>query len=321
MKPLMPLLALLSALTAAPARSEDPTWFEVEVLVFSRPDNSGEIWDADRRPVKLGNSRDLLGPVMMPDLSQFQAALAECDASEWLLDPQGCESRQQLTPSFPDRLPVQAAAETAGDPLAGDPFLLTAEQLEFGDARRQIGAKGGHQILLHTGWQMPVYGRRQAQPFHLYGGRNFGERFDAEGHLHPPEDDLLSQFDFFTGFSPSSGAQADPVWELNGWLRIYLDHFLFIETRLDLRQEGKRVWKTESLEQDPDALTADVAVEEEAEPFLLTIPLEQNRRVRSREIHYFDHPQLGLVVQIRRMTQPEAVAPEAEVTPQATLNP
>ncbi|ADN76715.1 conserved hypothetical protein [Ferrimonas balearica DSM 9799] len=315
MKFLLPAMALLASVTSPLALAEDPTWFEVEVAVFTRPDNSGEIWDQDQPVLTQGNTRDLIGPALLPDLSQFEAALAECDANEWLMDPAGCQAREDsATPSLPSRLPVVATADQAGDPLKGQPYLLTSAQLQFNDALSQLNRQRGYKILLHTGWQMPVYGRRQAQPFALYGGVNFGERFRMDGHLKAPDDELLSQFNFLTGFAPSSqGSEA--VWQLNGWLRIYLDHFLFIETKLDLREEGERRWSATSLEADSGALAADVTVAEESEPFLLTIPLEQNRRVRSREIHYFDHPKMGLIVQIRRMEQPQPSEPSASANP------
>ena len=41
-------------------------------------------------------------------------------------------------------------------------------------------------------------------------------------------------------------------------------------------------------------------------PYLMSIPLEQNRRVKSDEIHYLDHPEMGMVIQIRKMAQPNA---------------
>lgn len=40
-------------------------------------------------------------------------------------------------------------------------------------------------------------------------------------------------------------------------------------------------------------------------PFLFALPLTQNRRLRSEQIHYFDHPNMGLVLQIRKMVQPD----------------
>ena len=45
-------------------------------------------------------------------------------------------------------------------------------------------------------------------------------------------------------------------------------------------------------------------------PELKTIRFEQNRRVISKEIHYFDHPYMGMIVQIRPFNVPE---PEVEV--------
>ncbi len=110
------------------------------------------------------------------------------------------------------------------------------------------------------------------------------------------------------------------MWQLNGWIKIYLEHYLFIETRLDLREQGERVWTVESLERNPNALDGEVVEMEEREPFLMTIPLDQNRRVRSREIHYFDHPKMGLIVQIRRMDQPQ-LADSGVTEADAPVNP
>ncbi|MBY5922222.1 CsiV family protein [Ferrimonas balearica] len=320
MKYLLPLLAVLTSVTSPSALAEDPTWFEVELAVFARPDHSGEIWDQEQPQVKLGNAQDLIGPVLLPDLSQFEAALSECDSSEWLLDPTGCQARQDNAQvQMPSRLPSQAVAMQAGNPLSGQPYLLTAEQLQFNDALNQLSRQSGYQVLLHSGWQMPVYGRRAAQPFAIYGGINFGDRFRLDGHPRLAEDDLLSQLSLLTQFAPQArGPEA--VWQLNGWIKIYLEHFLFIETRLDLREQGERVWTVESLERDPNALEGDVTEVEEREPFLMTIPLEQNRRVRSREIHYFDHPKMGVIVQIRRMDQPQSAEVNATET-DAPVNP
>lgn len=320
MKYLLPLLAVLTSITSPLAQAEDPTWFEVELAVFARPDQSGEIWDQDQSQVRLGNSRDLIGPVLLPDLSQFEAALSECDSDEWLLDPKGCQTRQDnARVAMPAHLPSQAVATQPGTPASGQPYLLTAEQLQFNDALNQLSRKPGYEVLLHTGWQMPVYGRREAQPFSLYGGKNFGDRFRLDGHPRVAEDDLLSQLSLLTRFAPVSNGP-EPVWQLNGWIKIYLEHYLFIETRLDLREQGERVWTVESLERNPNALDGEVVEMEEREPFLMTIPLDQNRRVRSREIHYFDHPKMGLIVQIRRMDQPQ-LADSGVTEADAPVNP
>jgi len=63
----------------------------------------------------------------------------------------------------------------------------------------------------------------------------------------------------------------------------------------------------------------DIEGKKQLAPYLESIPLIQNRRVRSGEIHYFDHPQLGVVMQIRKMAQPTNVKP-IDLTERATTS-
>jgi len=125
-----------------------------------------------------------------------------------------------------------------------------------------------------------------------------------------------------------------PLWQLDGAIKIYLNRFLFIENNFELRTPGQR-----TVTFDPIALTVPVPEEEQeiidspitdgsislvsaptVEPTLEPVLIEpavavpttkqvawlnssqlvQNRRVRSKEIHYFDHPRFGMVIQIRR---------------------
>ena len=44
-----------------------------------------------------------------------------------------------------------------------------------------------------------------------------------------------------------------------------------------------------------------------------SIRFQQNKRVRSNEIHYFDHPYMGMIVQIRRHEQSEPELEEESV--------
>ncbi|QYJ76671.1 peptidoglycan binding protein CsiV [Shewanella sp. FJAT-52076] len=128
----------------------------------------------------------------------------------------------------------------------------------------------------------------------------------------------------------------EPVWQLDGLLNIYLSHYLYIETDLVLRTPGTRkvavedeVLQSQSDSQAAGASTAktDRQIAFEEQPFLFAIPLMQNRRVRSGQVHYFDHPKLGMVIQIRKMAQPTgavdveepATEPEGDDTPEADV--
>ena len=124
----------------------------------------------------------------------------------------------------------------------------------------------------------------------------------------------------------NSHAIVPPVWQLDGLLKIYLRRFLFIEADFDFRQPGHRVLSDADkihlmalLENEQHTLAQTFSLntmgEETAEEpnmipatvgWLNSSHFKQNRRVRSNEIHYFDHPQGGLVIQIRRIEKPQS---------------
>ncbi|QSX38567.1 peptidoglycan binding protein CsiV [Shewanella sedimentimangrovi] len=115
---------------------------------------------------------------------------------------------------------------------------------------------------------------------------------DTEGTTTEPQSQALAKSD------------PEPVWQLDGTLNIYLSHYLYIETDLRLRTPGTRQVPQLSMTVDDVPTTTDMSPQMEQQAFLYAISMVQNRRVRSGEIHYFDHPKLGMVVQIRKMAQP-----------------
>ncbi|NMP33495.1 hypothetical protein HII17_18260 [Thalassotalea sp. M1531] len=84
-------------------------------------------------------------------------------------------------------------------------------------------------------------------------------------------------------------------WFLDGYFKLHLNHYLFITADFNIAVPNNK---------------ANKQLNEKNVPFKL-IPFKQNKRVISKEIHYFDHPYMGMVVQIRRYKKPE---PELEIT-------
>ncbi|MCY7294222.1 CsiV family protein [Alteromonas sp. a30] len=99
----------------------------------------------------------------------------------------------------------------------------------------------------------------------------------------------------------------EQVWELDGRFKLYLQNigrvpYLHIDSHLNYRQP--MVLDDMLL---PEAFRAEALAEEgSAQPryFLKPYPFMQLRRVISNQIHYFDHPMFGMVVQIRRYRLP-----------------
>jgi len=83
-------------------------------------------------------------------------------------------------------------------------------------------------------------------------------------------------------------------WLLDGFFKVHLDHYLYITA--DFNIVNKLINNTQSVTSDEDNIKL--------------INFSQNRRVITGEVHYFDHPYLGMVVQIRRF-DPTKPADEA----------
>lgn len=158
-------------------------------------------------------------------------------------------------------------------------------------------------------WQQNMQSRRQAKPMRIIGGRDFSKQFSYHGQevsKAPAEQSRASgAYSALGAFNTQT--QVQPVWELDGAINIYLSHYLYIETDVFLRKITRKLMDPHHGE--ISGLSGTQAVQKVMMPFLQTIPLQQNRRVRSGQIHYFDHPQMGIVMQIRKMEQPRDQKP------------
>ncbi len=73
-------------------------------------------------------------------------------------------------------------------------------------------------------------------------------------------------------------------WFLDGFFKVHLDHYLYITA--DFNVLGQSLVKSTNNDSDKVDVRA--------------INFSQNKRVITGEIHYFDHPYIGMIVQIRR---------------------
>ncbi len=350
------LLLLLIAYSAALAADDDLRWYQVEVVIFDRPDLevglASEHWPVDPGWPKLaqGVELDPLGEQTAPGAPRYPAldlTLAELnDAVDrlqgkgyrvlahrlWvqptlagerphpalITDPDAPDRYQPLRylpeyqpepRPFPDQEAFQAAeAETApaaapetAEPLAAPEVLPSDTVLEL-----EGGAIG----------TLPLVDPQLGQPVEPEALAEGGDAL-LVSHLGPPQKRLF------------------------GTIRLRRSRYLHLELDLLYRPEPERLaaaWPQPPLtsaetETAPEAPTspaapaeADLAEEEEAaaadqlDPWSVNgFRLHQKRRIRSRELHYFDHPLFGVLAQVRPVDGPprpasdEADADEAAV--------
>lgn len=98
-----------------------------------------------------------------------------------------------------------------------------------------------------------------------------------------------------------------PIWEIDGTIKVFLKYinrvpYLHVDGEMFYRQPVPLSYF--SSEESSSSLTAGQPSRTEYK--LVSVPLAEQRRVISTQLHYFDHPLFGFVVQVRRYNRPGA---------------
>lgn len=185
-------------------------------------------------------------------------------------------------------LPVPLAGQAGADPRLAP--LPPANYRLLAEAER-IAADANYELLLHTGWRQAGLAREQSIPLRLYA-------VSADSATAAE-----------TVIDPAAPAAADPAAlesprpRLDGTLRLILARYLHLEADLQYRAASDAAPPADtgffSL---PDATPAEQPV----------YRMNESRRMRSREVHYLDHPMFGVIALVTPYEQPAAApAPTA----------
>lgn len=219
--------------------------------------------------------------------------------------------------------PVVIDGEGGDINSASRAFLQPASTHELTETRQQLSRKGLAEPLLHMAWRQPVFTEQHNYQLRLFGGQQFSQQFRYDGYLRTEStpkpimdqqlsvaniEQLLARIESQPNlFSQSrqdwparlpTAQQLDNVWELDGLLHIFLiGNYLHIDHRLNFREPSELALTPLTLKEQAVAILND---QPKQQPFLRSYHFDQRRRVISHETHYFDHPKVGMIVQIRR---------------------
>lgn len=237
-----------------------------------------------------------------------------------------------------ERSPIQVTAGGGNIYTADIPFLISEENLDLQGVRERLTSRPGVEPLLHTAWRQPVFGRTSGRKTRLFGGENFTGRFSYDGFAIPEEEptelrlpqtpeiaeeanemqsiervlQAIEQGDFsfrhtahsesgallLPELQPMPAGVPEEVWEFDGLMHIYLvGNFLHIDSEFNLREPVPVSLQGSRPEQQ---LQRWYLNEPEEAEFLRGYYFKQLRRVISHQLHYFDHPRFGVLVEIRR---------------------
>lgn len=317
--PLTLAIAAVAACLALPARAASPDlpdpaeleaflhdrYFEVEFFVFERPDvldfANGEILTLNRpRALPRGiRSQDYPSPVPWTSpIDRLTRACLTFPTVTWELvpeeaidvtDPLGQTLVEPGEEPMADTLPESVPVPGIEPVLEPDPmldFLTRVSEFErtlqengqrwqapdtFQLAREaaRIERRGSGRILFHGRWLQAVPPREQPDPILVTGGES----------LRPPL----------------------PARELMGSVGVTLGRYLHFRADLFFHGPG--------LGLEPAAAPMTAGGEAILMPARQTesgyMVLSESRRMRSEELHYLDHPKLGLVVRIDPVRFPD----------------
>lgn len=325
----------LSGLLFGQSANEQPRWYQVELIVFSRTEMTAESWP-EEPGLKYSE----------PVVELKPAAASEVVLDEWLADidnslpiVQQAIEEDDTNDETNDDIPPASIAIVAPEPiliqLPQQPFtLLDDSQLQLTDMAKRIARQSDFQQLFHGAWRQPIAARKTAENILIRGGKQYDDHYELEGsislglerYLHIDTDLWLSTFvataeqhNYFWARLPK------PPTPLNAELEIQPnDSFSLDNTFTDTSAQGRLQPSMPSYDNFFDDLTTtSYAVER-------TIALRQQRRMRSNELHYIDHPLLGVVIKITPYEFPvmetaedeESAMPAVSIdTPAKDLNP
>ncbi|NOH70993.1 hypothetical protein F0225_06515 [Vibrio pectenicida] len=188
--------------------------------------------------------------------------------------------------------------------------LLPSSSYKLNPQVQKLKSHAGFKILSHMAWRQGDGNRYVAPTFRIKAGRDFSGQFNSDGS--PKGTNLGTEI--IDGVTEESISR--PLYELDGKLQIYVEHYLYADVQLDMRAPSTHEVKledtpliftqlsdSEQTETVQAGLMEDITPKVHTEQFLKSYRMDQKRRMRSTETHFLDHPLLGIIIQVRRVPQ------------------
>jgi len=177
-------------------------------------------------------------------------------------------------------LPVVSDAEQIPEsPIPGATIQPIGElrllELRLLEEAEKIKASDNHRMLYHGGWRQGALDKETAPFISVSLGSRFDVMAETNFAIRTDMDEEDEPFSYLRGYSTATaGLQADlrqqRTSKLNGGIKVWVGRFLHFDTLLSYTPQG-----------------ADYS-----------FAFQSERRMRSRQMHYIDHPRVGIITKI-----------------------
>lgn len=264
-------LALIGVVTMAglspwsQAQANNQRWYQVEMVIFARQNpDSQEHWPTN---IKLSY------PLNWVELKSLDSA------------------------SQTNTTDTSAAPQPSVD-LLRDPFyLLPNSDKKLRNHAAALQRDPRYRILAHHAWRQFIGDQKRAPAILIKGGDAFGNHRELEGSISLSVAQYLQLRTnlWFSEFEINYG-QAPGEWPQLPQSPNQQRAEILAADRAESASEMSDFDQWSSL----NTVTTEATLSNLSEPYLTKriVLMEQERRMRSSEIHYLDHPLFGLIIQI-----------------------
>jgi hypothetical protein len=284
------LLLTLAATSSAQNTGEQP-WYQIEVIVFKRQQETyQEHWPTNITLAYPSRWKVLEDPEAIAEVLYDEDALGD-------IIPALDDSAPTDSDTDTALVPVAATAEI--DRLANTPFLLlpTAEHALAARAAA-LRRNARYQLVFHQAWRQPALPPRTASAVVINGGEQFDKHRELEGSISVSFSQFLQVKAnlWLTQFAPINEQSTDdwpalppiPQVEPSSTVSRVWTEPVLLPGQSDL---DTGYAEDEFLNQAP----AEEDLIDRYQPARIVL-LQEERRIRARELHYLDHPLFGVIL-------------------------
>lgn len=275
---LISLLAF-SSLSYAQTNAGHEGWYQVEMIVFARKNDTGqEHWPSNislRYPNNLVELKD-------PNAHNTnESSISEAAAS---------------------------TAQTAIDLTKEAFYLLPKNERQLNAEAQKLTRDARFEVLFHQAWRQVIGHKNNAQNIIINAGKQFGQHQELEGTINLSVATYLKLQTnlWFSQFDVNIGQEQTTQWPTIPVRPNYskpTDSVLSLDAEVDFSQvlaKEKNAWTTN------ENSTADA---QDAFVTRQIILVKQARDMRSNEVHYVDHPVVGIIIKITPYQATSSISP------------
>lgn len=156
---------------------------------------------------------------------------------------------------------------------------LSSGDFILSDVVKKLNHSRDYKVLKHIAWQQPMVDHKNAQLIKIQGGRDLSADYPERLPAFPQASDPILAIVGNQNIDPSTPS----LYELEGTVKVVITRYIHVYADLILHVEG---FSTQQINQE-------IVVHNHLEDYKIDL----HRKMKSRELHYIDHPLMGIIVE------------------------